>query len=116
MVFLLGSCSGKCRYKTFGEFSNPSATFRVVKFYNWCGFTSSNNLNFSLLGTNDSIENRNKIIFVAGSTVGDELEKDTTTRIKWISDSAVLITYDSTLKVFTRRSEANGVAIRYELK
>src|SRR6266508_6017183 len=105
LVVFLTDCSGKCTYKVFAEIPNMKHNYRVVKFYNWCGLTSSNNNNFSLLGVADSIEDRQRIVFVVNSTVGENLDRDTTVRITWVSDSSILITYERSLIIFQKDSK-----------
>lgn len=116
IIVFLSNCSGKCTYKVFEEFPNTSHKHKIVKFYNWCGSTSSNNNNFSLLSPTDSIEDRQRIIFVVNSTVGENLDRDTTVRITWVSDSSVLITYDQRLTVFQKESKLDNISIQYAMK
>jgi hypothetical protein len=116
LLVFLTHCTGKCTYRVFAEFPNNSHKYRVVKFYNWCGYTSSNNNNFSLLGVADSIVDRQRIIFVANSTVGENLDRDTTVKITWVSDSLILITYDQRLIVFQKESKLDNISIKYALK
>jgi len=100
----------------FEEIPSSTGAFKVVKFFNWCGYTSSNNNNFSLLRSTDSLENRTRIIFVTNSTVGDQLDRDTTVTVIWVSDSSLLIKYDSKLMVFQKERRMDNVIIRYEFK
>ncbi len=116
IIVALANCSGKCTYMKFAEIPNANSNYKVVKFYNWCGSTSSNNNNFSLLRPADSIEDRQRIIFVVNSTVGEKLDQDTTVKITWISDSSLAITYDRTLNVFEKKSSLDNVAIKYSFK
>jgi len=116
IIITLPSCSGKCTYKKFAEIPNANSNYRVVKFYNWCGLTSSNNNNFSLLRSADSIEDRQRIIFVVNSTVGENLDQDTTVKITWISDSSLQITYDRTLNVLEKKSSLDNIVIKYSFK
>jgi hypothetical protein len=116
LLILLANCSGKCTYKVFAEIPNSKKNYKVVKFFNWCGYTSSNNNNFSLLRATDSLEDRRRIIFIANSNVGDDLDRDTTVNISWISDSSLLIKYDSTLMIFQKESKMDNIAINYEFK
>src|SRR3954471_6013148 len=90
LIIFLSHCSGKCTYKVFAEIPNNNHSYKIVKFYNWCGYTSSNNNNFSLLGPGNNIEDRQRIVFVVNSTVGENLDRDTTVQVKWISDSSIL--------------------------
>jgi hypothetical protein len=115
-IAFLSNCSGKCTYKVFAEFPNNNHKYRVVKFYNWCGFTSSNNNNFSLLGAENKIEDRQRIIFAANSTVGENLDRDTTVQISWISDTSILVTYDRGLTVFQKEPALDNISIKYALK
>jgi hypothetical protein len=115
-ILLLVSCSGKCTYKVFAEIPNIKHNYRVVKFYNWCGSTSSNNNNFSLLGVTDSLNDRRRIVFVVNSTVGENLDRDTTVRITWVTDSSLLISYDRSLIVLQKKSVLDHVSIEYALK
>jgi len=119
LLLLLSSltgCTGKCTYKVFAETKNPKNSYRVVKFYNWCGYTSSNNINFSLLSAADSIENRGRMIFVAGSLVGENLDRDTTVNVTWKSDTSILITYDHTLRIIQKKSRLDDIEIEYAVK
>ena len=116
IIILLTNCSGECTYKKFAEIPNGNRNYKVVKFYNWCGLTSSNNNNFSLLRLTDSIEDRQRIIFVVNSTVGEKLDQDTSVEIKWISDSSLAITYDRNLIVFEKKSSLDNVAIKYSVE
>lgn len=116
LIVFLAHCSGRCTYKVFAEFPNSNRQYRVVKFYNWCGATSSSNNNFSLLGAADSIENRKRIIFVVNSTVGENLERDSTVSVRWDSDSSILITYDQRLVVIQKESQLDNISIKYDLK
>jgi len=109
-------CNGDCTYKVFSEISNKKRDYKVVKFFNWCGYTSSNGINFSLLKNTDSIENRKRIIFVAASRVGDQLDQDTTVNISWLNDSTVSILYDSSLQIFIKESGLENIKISYSLK
>ncbi len=110
------SCSGKCTYKVFAEIPNIKHNYRIVKFYNWCGSTSSNNNNFSLLGVADSIHDRHRIVFIVNSTVGENLDRDTTVRITWVTDSSILISYDRSLIILQKESILDNVSIEYALK
>ena len=116
LLFSLTGCTGKCTYKVFAETKNSKNNYRVVKFYNWCGYTSSNNINFSLLSAADSIENRQRMIFVAGSLVGDNLDRDTTINVTWKSDTSILITYDHNLQIIQKKSRLDDIEIEYALK
>ena len=116
IIIFLTSCSGKCTYKIFAEVPNIKQNYKVVKFYNWCGSTSSNNNNFSLLGVSDSIDDRHRIVFVVNSTVGENLDRDTTVRITWVTDSSILISYDRSLIVLQKESRLDNVSIEYAIK
>jgi hypothetical protein len=109
-------CNGDCTYKVISKIPNQKNSYKVVKFFNWCGYTSSNNINFSLLKNTDSLENRNRIIFVAASRVGDQLDKDTTVNISWLNDSTISILYDSSIQIFQKKSSLENFKIRYSLK
>ena len=115
-ILFLTHCSGKCTYKVFAEIPNIKHNYRIVKFYNWCGSTSSNNNNLSLLGVSDSIDDRQRIVFVVNSTVGENLDRDTTVRITWVNDSSILISYDRSLIVIQKESILDNVSIKYMLK
>jgi hypothetical protein len=111
LSILLANCSGKCTYKVFAKVPNPRKNYNVVQFFNWCGYTCSNNNNFSLLRATDR-----RIIFIANSKVRDELDRDNTIKISWISDSSLLIKYDSTLIIFEKKLKMDNVAINYGLR
>jgi len=116
LMSLLIGCSGKCRYKIFQETPNPGKNLRVVKFFNWCGYTSSNNINLSILRNSDSVENRDKIVFVAASGVGDQLDKDTTVKFSWLNDSVLLISHNKNLQIFEKKLILDGIQIHYTIK
>src|SRR5947207_7799516 len=105
IVFLfsiLTNCSGKCTYKVFDEVQNSQKSLTIVKYFSWCGFTSSNNLNLSVLRKNDELTNAARVVFVAVSKVQDKLDRDTTIKYSWINDTTVLITHSRDLQVFRK--------------
>ena len=116
LFFILTNCSGKCTYKVFDEVQNSQKTLTIVKYFSWCGFTSSNNLNLSVLRKNDGLANAARVVFVAVSRVQDKLDRDTTVKYSWINDTTVLITHSKGLQIFQKKLRLDGVQIKYELK
>lgn len=109
-------CSGECKYKIFKEIPNSKKNYRVVKFFNWCGYTASNNINLSLLKNSDSVENRERMIFVSESILGSKLAGDTTVETSWLNDSTVLIEYNRNLQIFKKELILEGINITYRTK
>jgi len=116
LLFALARCSNKCTYKVFDTVSNAAQTFRIVKYYNWCGYTTSNNINVSVLRNTDSISNEARVVFVAASGVGDQLDRDTTVTFSWVNDSTVMIRHNKGLQIFKKETGLGDVKVRYVLK
>ena len=87
-----------------------------MKFFNWCGYTASNNINLSVLKNSDSVENRERIIFTSESKLGSKLDHDTTVKVSWLNDSTVLIQYDRDLQIFKKELILEEIRIKYETK
>src|SRR3982750_4346960 len=110
------SCSGKCTYKVFDKVSNQRGSLTIVKYFSWCGFTSSNNLNLSLLANQDSLSDETRIVFVALSSVQDKLDRDTTVKYSWLNDTTILIRHDKGIQIFQKKLRLGRVQIKYEIK
>lgn len=115
-ALILIACNGECTYKIFEKIPNTKEDYRIVKFFNWCGFTASNNINFSVLKDSDSVGNRQKIVFIAASRVGANLNRDTTVKASWLNDSTVLFQHDKDLQIFKKELLLDEIKIEYMLK
>ncbi len=109
-------CNKQCTYKIFDEIPNSKRNYRIVKFYNWCGYTTSNNINLSVLKNGESVENRERIIFIAASKVGANLDRDTSVKASWLNDFTVLIKHDKDIEIFKKDTTLEEIIIKYEIK
>lgn len=115
-LLFLNGCDDKCQYKTFDTLTNSSKNYWLLKYFSWCGYASSNNINFSLLGSYDSLQDETRIVFVAASRVQSELDKDTTINYQWLNDSTILFTHNKDLQIFRKVHQLGSIHFRYRTK
>lgn len=69
-----------------------------------------------MLKNGESVENRERIIFIAASKVGANLDRDTSVKASWLNDFTVLIKHDKDIEIFKKDTTLEEIIIKYEIK
>jgi hypothetical protein len=108
----LVACADLCENRVLSELTAPSGNTRAVVFERSCGATTGFSTHVSVLTASNALPKSAGNIFVADSDHG--AANDMTVTVRWAARDQLVIRYPARARVFTKETQANGVAVTYE--
>ena len=105
LLFSLPSClDPDCANEIKGELISPDKTKKIVLFSRGCGATTGFNTQASILDITEDLTEQPETFFTIDKA---------SAKVKWISQSKILVIIQSGAQIFKQESLQDGITIEY---
>jgi hypothetical protein len=111
-------CGESCDYAVVSETKSPGGNLKAVLFQRGCGSNPiDSSEQISILSGSASSPSGRGNVFIAGDenqATPTNLKRPIEIRVKWESNSSLLVSYSKNAQVFLKKPSVAGIAVRYE--